>query len=348
LTGQRLTHSFSSIAVGRPIPAALGFDCWTSTANTTILAAITAFIDELWKFRTYLLGIRELGEVHNADAMSSALVEIMRCFPGLRFWATISDTTAVNPATAACLQLTYSKCQIHVLQRSIMTTVYTELARPLDHIDAVINYFKTPPCAAAALRREIGQLRAAGRLSVGSNVSKLVEMNKTRWTSTKDAVVRVNLLVEPINTVDIARDKPNLLIRPDHAQDLNEIAKLLMPLADITKHLEARERLMCEVLGVLVAGIQIAQELDLQRQRAAAARDAFVRDLLARLYQDDTLTNLMLFALFDPRYKALQFVNALPVSLPSRHREQWQRAAAAACERLNAEYKHIPSPFKKT
>jgi hypothetical protein len=106
-----------------------------------------------------------------------------------------------------------------------------------------------------------------------------------------------------INAVVGDRGRPDLHIRLDYAQDLPEIEFLLGPLADITEHLEARDRLMGEVLGVLVAGLQIIQELVLQRERTQAARSAFVRNLLDRLYNDNTLVDLMFFSLFDPRYE---------------------------------------------
>jgi len=266
------------------------------------VAAIATFIDEQWSLCTALLGIRELGEAHDANALSTVLMQITTSFLGLRFWATISDTTAVNPATAARLQLEYNRCQIHILQRAIVTAVYRKLASPLDHLEAVISYFKTSPCASAALRSKVMEMRATGLIPSGT-ATKLVKMNKTRWTSTMNAVARCRLFLSAINAVVGDRGRPDLHIRLDYAQDLPEIEFLLGPLADITEHLEARDRLMGEVLGVLVAGLQIIQELVLQRERTQAARSAFVRNLLDRLYNDNTLVDLMFFSLFDPRYE---------------------------------------------
>jgi hypothetical protein len=225
--------------VAQPIPAVLGFDCWTSTSNTAILAAIATFIDEEWNLRIAFLGIHELGESHGAVSMSTGLKEIMNKFPGLEFWATVSDTTAVNPATAACPQLDYNKCQVHVLQRSIVTQVYRELAKPLDHLETMISYFKGSPRASKVLSKHVLDLRAAGK--IGGTSTKLVKMNKTRWTSTWAAVERFNQLVDAVAPALLDLDKAQLVPRKEHIQDLKEVEQLLKPLAEITEHLEARK-----------------------------------------------------------------------------------------------------------
>jgi len=69
----------------QPIPAVLSFDCWTSTNSTALVAAIATFIDEQWSLCTALLGIRELGEAHDANALSTVLMQITTSFLGLRF-----------------------------------------------------------------------------------------------------------------------------------------------------------------------------------------------------------------------------------------------------------------------
>jgi len=89
------------------------------------------------------------------------------------------------------------------------------------------------------------------------------------------------------------------------------------------------------VLGPIVACIRTLQERAFKNPVVSAARGDFIVDWLERLAPN--LKNLMLFALFDPRYRAVNFADKLPATLPA-YNTQWQTAATRAREQLLQEY----------
>jgi len=169
------------------------------------------------------------------------------------------------------------------------------------------------------------------------NETKLVKMNTTRWTSTRNAVARCCQLLPAINAVLDERNEA-LRIPRTLAEQLVEIEQLLAPVAETTELLEARGRLMCEALSTMVACIRVVKSLQFRNQLVVEARNAFLTDLLLRLEKDDTLADLMFFALLDPRYRALPFSALLPVGIHEGHKCIWDAAAERARQRLQQEY----------
>jgi len=283
------------------------------------VAGIATFVDAEWSLCIEVLGLAELGDTHDSAAQSEVLAPLMSRFPQLHFWATISDTTAVNPAIARALHLVSNKCQIHVLQRPVVAQIFKKLSEPFDHIASVINYFKSSPCAAAALCKKVVEMRSTQPGILPGNETKLVKMNTTRWTSTRNAVARCCQLLPAINAVLDERNEA-LRIPRTLAEQLVEIEQLLAPVAETTELLEARGRLMCEALSTMVACIRVVKSLQFRNQLVVEARNAFLTDLLLRLEKDDTLADLMFFALLDPRYRALPFSALLPVGIHEGHK----------------------------
>ena len=209
----------------------ISMDGWTSRITENYAVVNVHYINKNWEMKTACL---DCSELMNASAIGhkNKVLDILAKYPislKEKLVAFIADNTAVMPATAKLLDLSFFGCIPHginlVVQNSM--NICKEFTDILAKIREVQNYFKS----STPVTKEFEQVQLDNNL----NQNKLLKDMPIRWGSTKDMCDRY-IEQEKAVTITCYNLKLTKLLLPSQAEveQLRKVLKILTYMAEVT------------------------------------------------------------------------------------------------------------------